>query len=128
MAKENISATVDPEVAAFVNRDEVNTSGLINNLLSQHMNGGSSEQHMLQFRIQQVKSEIDSLEGRLENKQEELEELNRRYENVTEENQRLLDKAEDALEPSDLRERNERVEYWAGELDMAVSELVERLE
>lgn len=126
MSKDNISATVDPEVASYVSRDSVNTSGLVNELLKQHMNGATSEKQMLEFRIEQVESEIQSLQSRLENKQDELKELEARKDDLKSQQQERLEKAVDVLTPEDLDERSRKVEYWAGELNMTVDEFIDQ--
>jgi len=72
MSKERVSASVDPEVAAFLSREDVNGSGLINKLVREHMNGGVSEDYLRKLREEQVQSEIESLNTRMEKKKDEL--------------------------------------------------------
>ena len=75
MSKERISASVDPEVAAFLSREDVNASGLINKLVREHMNGGVSEDYLRKLREEQVQSEIESLTTRVEKKRDELQRI-----------------------------------------------------
>lgn len=128
MSKSNISATVDQDVKEYVSNSTVNTSGLVNKLLRQHMNCGTTDERMLEFRIQQVESELDDLQGRVERKREELEELKERKSEMRQQSEEVFEKAAEALSPDDLREENRKVVFWAGEADMPVSEFVEKME
>lgn len=128
MTKENISVSVDEEVASYVSRAEINTSGLVNQLLENHMNAGGSKHQILEFRIDQVSSEIEALEGRLNSKKEELERLESRYRELESKEGEVLQKADKALEDTDLREKNRKANYWADELGVTVEELAERLD
>lgn len=73
MSKERRAVSLDPEVDAFLARDEVNASGLVNDLVKRHMNGTDGEKALRELRKEQIRSEIDSLETRAEQKREELE-------------------------------------------------------
>lgn len=55
--KERVSASVDPEVSAYLSQDHVNASGLINDLVTRHMNGGASDELLREFRMQQLEDE-----------------------------------------------------------------------
>jgi len=75
VSKERISATVDPENAEFLNQAHINTSGLINKLLTQYRTGGASEDIIREFRLQQLQNEAEEAEARAERKHEEMERL-----------------------------------------------------
>lgn len=74
--KERKSVTLDPEVADYLGRDEVNASGLVNRLVKMHMNGGDPDNAIREFRKRQLKSEINEYEQRAKMKREELEQIN----------------------------------------------------
>jgi len=78
MSKENVSVTVDPDVAQYLDRPGVNTSGKINDLLKQEMNAGTSEKQMLELRQEQLEGEIESLESQLETKKKGLKNVQQR--------------------------------------------------
>lgn len=126
--KENISATVDPDVSDYVGQDSVNTSGLVNKLLKQHMNGGADEEQILDFRIGQVQSEVDELEARLERKREELRELRERRSEKVEAKDDVVAEAAAVLSRDDLEYKNQKVGYWANQADMTKDELVAEIE
>lgn len=123
MSKERISTTIDEEVAQFVQRDDVNTSGLVNKLLKQHMSGDTGREQMLQLRIDQVEEDVRSMEGQLENKREELERLRSELAEIEEETDDVLDEAAEALDYTDLRDRNRKVEYWMDQAGLSFDEL-----
>jgi len=87
MSKENISATVDPEVAQYLNREGINTSGKINKLVKQEMNAGTSERQMLELRQEQLQGDIEDLENRLETKEKMLQDVNSRLGELDEKEQ-----------------------------------------
>lgn len=96
MTKERISASVEPDVAEYLQRDTVNASGLINKLVKRHMQGGASENEIREFRKRQVQSEYEALLDQARRKAEEYQELERRGEETQsvpkEERAQLLEK------------------------------------
>jgi len=128
MSKKNISATVDPEIAEFVGRSDVNTSGLVNRLLKQHMSGETGREQMLQLRIDQVEGEIESLESRIETKREKLQRLESQLDEMKEETDDVLDQAAEALEYSDFENRTQPVDYWMDEAGLSFNELQSEVE
>lgn len=126
--KENISATVDPDVSDYVGQDSVNTSGLVNKLLKQHMNGGADTEDILEFRIGQVQSEVDELEARLDRKREELRELRERRSEQVETTDDVVAEASSVLSREDLEYKNQKVGYWADQAGMTKEELVAEIE
>lgn len=75
MSKDRVSATVDEDVAAYLSQDHINTSGLINDLVKQYMDGGDGQAAILRLREEQIKSELEALTQQKESKQKELERL-----------------------------------------------------
>jgi septal ring factor EnvC (AmiA/AmiB activator) len=124
MSKQNISATVDDDVGEYVSRDSINTSGLVNKLLRQHMNGGADKDQILEFRIDQVRGEIEELESRLQRKREEYQELQERRSEQVEEREDVIADARSALSREDLEYQNQKVAYWADQAGMEKGELV----
>lgn len=105
MSKERISASVDPEVSAFLSREDVNGSGLINKLVREHMNGGVSEDYLRKLREEQVRSEIKALNTRMETKQEELERIKESAQEQQQEQRKAID------------ERLEKLQNVKGQID-----------
>jgi len=125
MSKERTSVSLEPEVAQYLQRDSVNASGLVNELVDQHMTAGSTEKQLVQFRIGQVESEVESLEARLERKRKELSTLKDREESLEEESKRSEEEALENLKPRDFEYESQKVNYWAGELGMTVDEFID---
>lgn len=75
MSKENISATVDEDVARFLGQDHVNASGLINKLVKEYKDGDDTDGAVLRLREEQLKSELESLNDQRESKRKELERI-----------------------------------------------------
>lgn len=90
MSKENISASVDPEVAEYLSQDHVNASGLINDLVKRHMNGGSTDDLLREFRIQQLEDEFKDKAASARRKLEERNRLLEAQERDEEESQNDL--------------------------------------
>jgi len=128
MNKKNISATVDPEIAEFVKRDDVNTSGLVNKLLKQHMSGDTGREQMLRLRIDQVQDDINELENRLESKHSELARLEEQLDDIEEENNNIIQQAAEALSPRDMREKGRKVQFWMEETGLEYPELADALD
>jgi hypothetical protein len=72
MAKENISATVDPEVSEYLDQAGRNKSETINQAVKAYMESGGNERAMLELRQSQLESEKRTKENELENVKEEL--------------------------------------------------------
>lgn len=126
--KENISATVDPEVASFLEQEHINKSGLINKLLKEHMNGGATENRMLELREEQLESQLESLEVQCENIANQLESVRERQSEMREQEEKRLKDAMTVLETVPWDEDNPAIQQWADDLDMSETELINQLE
>lgn len=122
------SFSADDDVKTYLERDSINASGLVNDLVRMHMNGGGDSKQMREFRIQQLQSEIESLESKLENKREQLDRLMEQDEKYESKRERDLEEALGLLETVDWEVGNPAIEKQARELDMSQEELIERLE
>lgn len=103
MSKEHISATVDPEVKAYLSRDSVNTSGLINQLIKSEMAGSDATRELLQMRKDQLESRLNELNSQKEAVTQELEMVDAQLEELDskEESERedKIERAVQALKP-----------------------------
>jgi len=127
MSKDRISATVDEEIAEFVSRDDVNTSGLVNKLLKQHMTAGTSEEQMLRMRLENVEDDIADLESQLETKRERRSNIISKLEAYEQEQEQVILDAGEALDRTDFRADNQKLAYWVDETGLSKEELRERL-
>lgn len=127
MSKENISASVDPEVAAHLSRDEVNASGLINSLVKKQMAGGTSERAMVELRLEQVESEIEQTESRLETLTAERDQLQARLDDIDDKATSELAEARENLDGVPRDPENPAIVNWATKLDMTPEQLLEEL-
>lgn len=128
MSKDRTSISGDEEVIAYLQRDDVNASGLVNNLVKQHMNGGASEKQMLDFRIRQVRSELESLEGRAENKRAELERLEERRADFMTDREKNLEEAAEMFTRDQLHADNLAVQQQAKNAGMDIDEFIDGVE
>ena len=128
MSKQRRSVTLEPEVDEYLSRNEVNASGLVNDLVRRHMNGGIGDDAVLRMRKQQVKSEVEHLEARTQNKLEELEKLEQRLETRTERREKKLDEVRERLEGVPLEPDNPGVEKQAQKVGLSPEELIAELE
>lgn len=137
MSKERTSVSLDPEVAEYLSQNGTNASELVNELVKQHMNGGASEEQILDFRISQVESETESLKAQLERKEQELSELLGRKETLSEQEQKQEQETiQEAYEKARIKELNsgiyidtsdETLQYYADELEISLHELKQKL-
>jgi len=126
--KENISATVDPEVDAYLSRQDVNASGLINKLVQNHMSGNGSNKDLLEFRKQQLEKKEGRLAERLEDTRSELSFVNKQLEEHETEQQNVLQEAAETLSRHQLHEDSNPVEFWADKAEMDISEFLSEME
>jgi len=84
MTKENVSASVDPEVAAYLSKESVNASGTINQLVKQQMSAGNQNRAVLEMRLKQLNSQIERREDELDNLRRERDALETQLENMDE--------------------------------------------
>lgn len=127
MGKENISATVDPDVARYVERDSVNTSGLVNRLLKNYLNGDSGEVQMLRLREEQLKSELEAAREKVNTTEKQLNSVQERINQLKADRQNSLDQAIEALDrvEDDLTKDHQAVEYQAQQANVAPKTLWE---
>lgn len=127
--KEHVSATVDPEVKAFLDREGVNTSATINKLVKKQMGVGGDDQTLIELRIQQIESQIERKEGELESLRAELKALKKkRDENESERQEKLHDVFEklSGIRERELTPENPGVQHQADRVGLEPAELLER--
>jgi cell division FtsZ-interacting protein ZapD len=127
MSKERSTFSLDPEVNEFLQQDHVNASGLVNKLVKQHMNGGADEDILREFRIQQLKSELNQIESQKEQKRKELEKLQEIDQSKSEERQHELEKAREELAQTPKDPENPAIQNWAEKLGISAEELIEEI-
>lgn len=87
MSKENVSATVDSDVAEWLDQDGRNRSETINKAVKQYMKAGGNERAMIELRLEQLRSRKTNLEGELETVDAEIAKLKARLDSIKEEKQ-----------------------------------------
>jgi len=95
MTKQRLTVSVDTEKYEYLQQDHVNASGLVNELVGKHMNGGVDEDIIREFRKKQLRGEIESAEKTLETKQRQ---LDRMKEQEQEEQEQYEEQLEDIAE------------------------------
>ena len=134
MTKERTSLSLEPEVAAYLKQDQINASGLVNNLVEKQMTGGLDDgsKHLITLRLKQVRSEIESLESRVENKraeEEHLESLLEQHEQEAAQDKEAM--WSDALSVLDIQNvggttviktEDRFIESWADRLGLSIDE------
>lgn len=142
MSKENISATVDKDVAEYLDQPGRNRSETINMAVKAYMDSAGGEKAMIKLRLNQLRSRRKSLNSELENVVEEIEQLEGRLDTLEQEKQsERQDTWEEALNIIQfgefkstgdvyIRSDESTVKDFADRLDMDVeafrSELIER--
>lgn len=126
MSKQNISASVDEDVADYLGQDHVNASGLINRLVKQHMNGASKEV-LREFRRKQLLEEVDDLESRAERKRKEAEKLAEVTQEEQTEREKELEEVAEELAGVERDPENPAVKAQASKLGIEPEELLEEL-
>ena len=130
MSKERTSLSLDPEVAQFLKQEHVNASGLVNQLVKQHMNGGAGEDIIRQFRIQQLESELDQIQSQEEQKRQELQKLREIDQEKEEERHNALEQVRPKIEkiPEESRSPdNPAVQTQADKVGLEPAELLREL-
>jgi len=128
MTKKRQSFSLEPENKEFLDREDINGSGLVNKLVTQYRSAGVRSTEMLQLRLDQVDSEIESLEQRLENKRAERERIADTLEQKQSAADATLDEAEHALEPNQLEPDNPAAKNWAKKCGLGVHDFISRME
>lgn len=139
MSKERRTVTLEQDVDNYLARDGCNASELVNKLVKQHMNCGAGENQIVEFRLQQVRSEYDTARSKAERKKDEMEELERRKRELQqqskEEHKQTLEEVVEGTPVTTLRSVDEPIidvpdetlERHAEELGMDVEELKDHI-
>ncbi len=125
MTKERRTVSIEKEVDEYLASEGVNASELVNKLVKNHASAGGDKRAMLELREEQLLSDINSLEQRLGSKREELERVQTQLDKHQSERENIINQASEALGVDDLDQKNRKVEYWAGEVDLPVDEFVD---
>lgn len=127
MSKERRTVSLEPEVDAYLSRDGVNASELVNSLVKKSMNGTDTEDALKELRKEQLRSEINDLRTRAENKEEELETIEEIQEEQEEERQSELQEAIEKAKGLPLDPDNPGIKNQAEKVDMTPEAFVEEL-
>lgn len=128
MSKKRKSFSLEPEVASYLDNSNLNASSLVNDLLEKHMVGGVDDgQAVLEFRIEQVESEVSELESQLDRKREELQALRERRDEKREAQTDVIREAASALTDGELANDDQKVDYWANQAGLTRDELREKV-
>ena len=127
MGKERRAVSLDPEVDAYLAREEVNASGLVNDLVKRHMNGDAGTDALRELRRKQLKSEIESYEKQAEQKRDELETLNKVESEAEQEQEAKLQAAIEKCEGLPRDPDNPAIETQAAKVGMDPEEFVDEL-
>jgi len=133
MSKETISATVDPEIAEYLDQEGRNRSQTINKAVRQYMEAGGNELAMINLRIEQLRSQQQTLRSELESVSNQLEEVEQRKQEILQEqeterqetwNQALSMLSFEELSATNtvqIASKQEAIEDFAADLDMSVA-------
>lgn len=126
--KEHISATVDPEVAAYLSQNTVNTSGLINRLVKQYMTGSDTSREMLQLRQNQLESQLSQLTSQQDSVVKELEQVEKELQKLDQQEETELQESLEVLASVPWEIDNPAIQQHAVDLDMDPEDLIAHLE
>lgn len=127
MSKERRTISLTPENDAYLGKEGVNASQLVDRLVESYRSAGGDETGMLKLREQQLQSEISELESRLEAKRSELEQVQDQLAEFQADQDSIIADAADALPQHVRHEDNPAVENWAEKAGLSPSELLDRL-
>jgi chromosome segregation ATPase len=128
MTKERISASVDPEVEAYLSRETVNASGTINQLVKEQMASGGESKQLLQLRLEQINSEIERHNSQVETLKKERKGVKERLDEIQRTEQNKRQEAFEVLEGVPWKPDNPAIQTNADDLDMTPKELIAELE
>lgn len=113
-----ISVTLSEENVEWMDEKNLNRSGVIDELITEHRNGQSSAAAR-ELRRRQLEHEREMLDRQAETIQEEIEEIESQHENTEAERRRIAQEAVESIgvEPSYGYE-NDAAETWAAKADM----------
>jgi len=104
MSKENISATVDEDVAEYLDQPGRNRSETINEAVKAYRSAAGNEKAMINLRLEQLRTQRRSLESDLENVESEIEALEDRRDELEREEQaeenEVIKEAAEKLKPA----------------------------
>lgn len=128
MSKKRRTVTLDPDVDEHLQREGVNASELVNDLVQAHFTVGGDKRAMLEMRENQLVSDIEELEARRESKEKELENVRKQLEDLTRGNESVIEEAADVIPESVTSPENPAVKNWAADAGISPEELLERLD
>jgi predicted nucleic acid-binding Zn-ribbon protein len=131
--REVTSVNLDVDVKErLANDPAVNMSGLVNKLLREYMDGNTSEKAMLQFRADQLRTEVGTAKSTLDTKRDELGRVLTRLREIeqSQANKEETLRAEafeefDSISRDYLTPTNKHVKRHAEKLDMDPATLLE---
>lgn len=130
VGKERVTHTVDPEVADYLTSTD-NASALVNRLVAEYRSGGGSETVIIDYRIEELSSDITALEAQLQRKRERLSELRDRKSRIKQTNQRDLAEAVErvaTLSSDQLQPDHPAIVTQARKVDMPPEDFLEHVE
>lgn len=128
MSKGRTSLSLDDDVLAYLQQDSVNASGLVNQLVRNHMAGGDQDETLLRVHREQLQEEVESHERAAERKRTLLKHVEESIETTEEKQSRIIAQAANTLEPQMLDVENPATRNWAQKAGMEPEEFVTTLE
>lgn len=133
MTKDRLTVSLEPENAEYLRRDDINASGLVNNLVEEHRKGGVGEDYLRELREKQLQSELESLMNQVEVKREELDRVQKQEEREDQQRQAAIDERLEKLQDvrGEITESHPTVEavasdYFSGDTKAALEAMKER--
>jgi uncharacterized protein YlxW (UPF0749 family) len=133
MTKDRLTVSLEPKNAEYLRRDDINASGLVNNLVDEHRKGGVGEDYLRELREKQLQSEVESLLNQVEVKQEELDRIQSQEERDEQERQAAIDERLEKLQDvrGEITESHPTVEalatdYFNGDTTEALEAMQDR--
>jgi len=126
--KKRTSITLDEEVYEFLQQNEINQSGLINELVKKYRTNESRDIAALTEQRDRLLDEADELEGRAQSKRERASNITEMIDEAKNKESAQIRQAKDALCETPKEVGNPAIEKWANELGISQQELVEELD
>jgi hypothetical protein len=127
MSKERRTVSLEPEVDAYLSRDGVNASELVNSLVKKSMNGTDTEDALKELRKQQIRSDIQELQTRMESRREELDTIKDLEEEQQKERESQLQEAISKAKDAPRDPENPAIQTQAEKVGMSPEEFIDEL-
>jgi len=129
--KKRTSISIDKDVYEYLRQEQINQSGLINQLVREYQTSNDRQVAALELRYEHLKDDVAQLRERLERKESQLSDVKELLEEARHAESELWQDCFDIFEGiriEELEPDNPAVENWCGKFNMEPKEFLTELE